>query len=36
MTQLMYPSAGHGVTSYGPGDLTGLARLGAGRCEPGL
>jgi hypothetical protein len=35
-SQLMYPSAGHGVTSYGSGDLTGLARLGAGRCEPTL
>jgi matrixin len=36
MTQLMYPSAGHGITSYGSGDLTGLARLGTGRCEPRL
>jgi Matrixin len=36
ITQLMYPSAGHGVTSYGSGDLTGLARLGTGRCEPRL
>jgi hypothetical protein len=36
MTQLMYPSAGHGITSYGSGDLTGLARLGEGRCEPRL
>lgn len=35
-SQLMYPSAGHGVTSYGSGDLTGLAKLGAGRCEPSL
>jgi hypothetical protein len=36
MTQLMYPSGGHGVTSYGSGDLSGLAELGNGGCEPGL
>ena len=32
MTQLMYPSAWYGVTSYGSGYLTGLARLCTGRC----
>lgn len=36
VTQLMYPDAGRGVTTYASGDLTGLARLGAGRCAPGL
>jgi hypothetical protein len=36
ITQLMYPSAGHGIASYGSGDLTGLAQLGRGRCEPRL
>jgi len=30
--QLMYPSARPLVTSFGPGDLTGLAKLGSGTC----
>jgi hypothetical protein len=33
--QLMYPRGSH-VTDYGPGDLAGLARLGAGTCAPWL
>lgn len=34
--QLLYPRAQLGVTDFGPGDLTGLARLGEGPCEPAL
>jgi hypothetical protein len=30
--QLMYPSARPVVSAFGPGDLTGLAALGAGPC----
>lgn len=33
--QLIYPLGSH-VTDYGPGDLAGLARLGAGTCAPWL
>ncbi len=33
--QLMYPRGSH-VTDYGPGDLAGLARLGASTCAPWL
>jgi hypothetical protein len=36
VTQLMNPSAGHGVNTYSAGDLTGLANLGTGKCQPGL
>jgi hypothetical protein len=32
----MYPQSQAGVTDYGPGDLTGLAALGMGRCQPDL
>ena len=35
-TQLMNPVMTPGVTDLGPGDLTGLAQLGAGVCEPRL
>jgi hypothetical protein len=35
-TQLMYPEAQRAVTDYADGDLTGLARLGAGPCVPEL
>lgn len=34
--QLMYPSARPLVTSFGAGDLTGLAALGTGRCFDSL
>jgi hypothetical protein len=34
--QLMYPSAQPLVTDFGPGDLTGLAALGNGRCFDSL
>jgi hypothetical protein len=34
-TQLMYPEASS-VLDFAAGDLEGLARLGAGACEPGL
>jgi hypothetical protein len=34
--QLMYPEARREVTDYAAGDLTGLARLGAGPCVPEL
>jgi hypothetical protein len=34
--QLMYPSAQPLVTDFGPGDLTGLAALGNGRCFDNL
>jgi Matrixin len=34
--ELMYPRAQRGVTAFGPGDLTGLARLGSGPCVPEL
>ena len=34
--QLMYPATRTVVTDYGPGDLTGLAALGRGRCAPEL
>jgi hypothetical protein len=33
-TQLMNPSGTIGVTSYAAGDLTGLSRLGQGKCFP--
>jgi hypothetical protein len=33
-SQLMYPEADLEVTDYGPGDLAGLAILGAGPCVP--
>ena len=35
-TQLMYPKGQPGVTDFAAGDLTGLAALGAGACEPAL
>ena len=35
-SQLMYPQAQPGVTDFGPGDLTGLAVLGRGTCQPDL
>ena len=34
--QLMYPEAGHGITDFATGDLTGAAMLGRGVCAPGL
>jgi hypothetical protein len=34
--QLMYPKTGAEVTDYAAGDLAGLARLGAGPCQPTL
>ena len=34
--QLMYPEAGHGITDFAAGDLTGAAMLGRGACAPGL
>lgn len=34
--QLMYPEAGHGLTDFATGDLTGAAMLGRGVCAPGL
>lgn len=34
--ELMNPSATQGVTGYQSGDLTGLAALGQGKCQPGL
>jgi hypothetical protein len=34
--QLMYPEARREVTDFAAGDLTGLARLGAGPCVPEL
>nr|WP_256127871.1 matrixin family metalloprotease [Arthrobacter sp. SDTb3-6] len=33
-SQLMYDRARPGVTTYAAGDLTGLARLGQGKCFP--
>lgn len=33
-TQLMYPRSRAGVTDFGSGDLTGLAALGKGTCQP--
>ncbi|MGZ6772885.1 MAG: matrixin family metalloprotease, partial [Mycobacteriaceae bacterium] len=35
-TQLMYATNTGGVTNYAEGDLTGLAALGRGPCEPHL
>ncbi|WP_245853108.1 matrixin family metalloprotease [Blastococcus aggregatus] len=35
-TQLMYPEVQSELTELATGDLTGLARLGAGRCVPEL
>jgi hypothetical protein len=35
-SQLMYARETPGITHYGAGDLTGLARLGTGICEPRL
>lgn len=35
-TQIMNPELTRGVTELGAGDLTGLAQLGAGACEPRL
>ncbi len=32
--QLMYPRAEAGRTTFGPGDLRGLAALGKGACQP--
>ncbi|HEY4631062.1 MAG TPA: matrixin family metalloprotease [Blastococcus sp.] len=34
--QLMYPQARREVSDFAPGDLTGLAVLGAGPCVPEL
>ncbi|MBT1001994.1 matrixin family metalloprotease [Paenarthrobacter sp. DKR-5] len=34
--QLMYPESGAGRLAYNTGDLTGLAQLGQGPCEPDL
>ena len=34
--QLMYPNNLSEETDYAAGDLAGLARLGAGPCQPGL
>lgn len=34
--ELMYPVTQPGVIDFGPGDRTGLALLGAGRCAPEL
>lgn len=34
--ELMNPSATQGVSGYQSGDLTGLAALGQGKCQPGL
>ena len=34
--QLMYEETVDGLTDYAPGDLTGLARLGRGKCFPDL
>jgi hypothetical protein len=34
--QLMYPESALQETAYGDGDLRGLARLGAGSCQPSL
>lgn len=34
--QLMFPRASGDVTEYQPGDLTGLALLGTGPCQPDL
>lgn len=34
--ELMAPVANGVITSYGPGDRTGLAQLGAGACFPGI
>ncbi len=35
-SQLMYPETVPGITDFGAGDLTGLARLGRGSCAPHL
>lgn len=35
-TQLMNPQLNPTVTSYGAGDLAGLAQLGSGRCDPSV
>lgn len=35
-SQIMYPKADENVLDYASGDLTGLARLGAGPCAPWL
>lgn len=35
-SQLMYAQTAPGVTDYGAGDLTGLARLGNGPCIPNM
>jgi hypothetical protein len=32
--ELMFPGANRVITQFGPGDLTGLAELGRGACEP--
>jgi hypothetical protein len=34
--ELMYPQSQGDVVDFGPGDLTGLAALGSGRCVPAL
>ncbi len=35
-SEVMYPQADRVITQFGPGDLTGLAALGAGACVPDL
>lgn len=35
-SELMHPEGRVDVTDFGPGDLTGLAELGAGTCQPDL
>lgn len=35
-SELMHPEGRVDVTDFGPGDLTGLAELGAGVCQPDL
>ena len=34
--ELMFPRAQNGLADFGPGDLAGLARVGAGACVPDL
>jgi hypothetical protein len=35
-TQVMYPSGTRMSVQFGPGDVSGLAALGAGACDPGV
>ena len=35
-TQLMYPSTSPAVSTFGGGDLAGLAALGSGACAPNV